>query len=103
VFQGVETALPAARIAWKFDKWLPIRGKCGRAGFFLLARAKADGNKFIQDAIKRGAVAIASEELAPGRIPAGVVWIQVQEGRKALAITAANFLGIPRTRCNSLR
>ncbi|PYU65659.1 MAG: UDP-N-acetylmuramoyl-L-alanyl-D-glutamate--2,6-diaminopimelate ligase, partial [Acidobacteria bacterium] len=63
--------------------------------FFALHGAKADGNKFIQDALKRGAVAIASEEPAPGTIPAGVVWIQVREARKALAITAANFLGHP--------
>jgi len=63
--------------------------------FFALHGAKADGNAFIQDAIKRGAVAIASEEQAAGTIPAGVAWIQVREARKALAITAANFLGHP--------
>jgi UDP-N-acetylmuramoyl-L-alanyl-D-glutamate--2,6-diaminopimelate ligase len=63
--------------------------------FFALRGAKADGNKFIQDALKRGAVAIASEEPTPGTIPAGVAWIQVREARKALAITAANFLEHP--------
>src|SRR5205814_2481088 len=47
-----------------------------------------------RDAIKRGAVAIASEDKAPGRIT-GVTWIRVKETRKALAITAANFLGHP--------
>ena len=57
--------------------------------------AKADGNAFIQEAIKRGAVAIASEEKAVGKVPAGVTWIQVREARKALAIAAANFLGHP--------
>lgn len=59
--------------------------------FFALHGAKADGNAFIQDALKRGAVAIASEEPAPSTIPAGVEWIQVREARKALAICAANF------------
>jgi UDP-N-acetylmuramoyl-L-alanyl-D-glutamate--2,6-diaminopimelate ligase len=63
--------------------------------FFALHGAKADGNAFIQDAIKRGAIAIASEAPAPPKLPAGVVWIQVREARKALAIAAANFLGHP--------
>src|SRR5256885_7670765 len=96
VLQGVGTALPAAansleirQVACDSRKVRPD------ALFFALQGAKADGNKFIQDALKRGAVAVASEEPAPGRIPAGVVWIQVREARKALAITAANFLGRP--------
>jgi UDP-N-acetylmuramoyl-L-alanyl-D-glutamate--2,6-diaminopimelate ligase len=63
--------------------------------FFALHGAKADGNTYIQDALKRGAVAIASEEPAPGTIPAGVTWIQVQEARKALAVCAANFFRHP--------
>jgi UDP-N-acetylmuramoyl-L-alanyl-D-glutamate--2,6-diaminopimelate ligase len=63
--------------------------------FIALHGAKADGNRFIQDALKRGAVAIASEEKPSGTIPGGVAWIQVKEARKALAITAANFLGHP--------
>jgi UDP-N-acetylmuramoyl-L-alanyl-D-glutamate--2,6-diaminopimelate ligase len=63
--------------------------------FFALHGAKADGNAFIRDAIKRGAAAIASEEARPGGVPAGVSWIQVQEARKALAIAAANFFGHP--------
>src|SRR5580693_1951885 len=63
--------------------------------FFALHGAKADGNTYIQDAVKRGAVAIASEEPAPGTIPASVAWIQVQEARKALAVCAANFFRHP--------
>ncbi|HYL85958.1 MAG TPA: UDP-N-acetylmuramoyl-L-alanyl-D-glutamate--2,6-diaminopimelate ligase [Candidatus Angelobacter sp.] len=63
--------------------------------FFALHGAKADGNAFIQDALKRGAAAIGSEEPAPPGIPKGVAWIQVQEARKALAITAANFFRHP--------
>ena len=96
VFQGVETALPAGAHSLEIRQMACDSRKVRPGGlFFALHGAKADGNKFIQDAIKRGAVAIASEEPAPGRIPAGVAWIQVQEGRKALAITAANFLGHP--------
>jgi UDP-N-acetylmuramoyl-L-alanyl-D-glutamate--2,6-diaminopimelate ligase len=96
VFQAVEAALPAGansleirQVACDSRKLQP------GALFFALHGAKVDGNKFIQDALKRGAVAIASEEPTPGTIPAGVAWIQVREARKALAITAANFLEHP--------
>jgi UDP-N-acetylmuramoyl-L-alanyl-D-glutamate--2,6-diaminopimelate ligase len=63
--------------------------------FFALHGAKADGNTFIADAVKRGAVAVASEEPAPKGFPEGVAWIQVREARKALATTAANFFDHP--------
>jgi UDP-N-acetylmuramoyl-L-alanyl-D-glutamate--2,6-diaminopimelate ligase len=63
--------------------------------FFALHGAKADGNTFIADAVKRGAVAIASEEPAPKGFPKGVAWIQVREARKALATAAANFFDHP--------
>ncbi len=96
VFQGVETALPAGASSLEIRQ-VSCDSRKVRPGalFFALHGAKADGNTFIQDALKRGAVAIASEEPAPGTIPAGVVWIQVREARKALGITAANFLGHP--------
>ncbi len=66
-----------------------------RALFFALHGAKADGNTFIRDAVGRGAVAIVSEETAPPAIPSSVAWIQVRDGRKALAVSAANFYGHP--------
>jgi UDP-N-acetylmuramoyl-L-alanyl-D-glutamate--2,6-diaminopimelate ligase len=96
VFQGVETALPAGASSLEIRQVACDSRKVKPGAlFFAMHGAKADGNKFIQDALKRGAVAIASEEPAPGTIPAGVAWIQVREERKALAITAANFLGHP--------
>src|SRR5438477_11143177 len=96
VLQGVETALPAAAKSLEIRQ-VACDSRKVQPGtlFFALHGAKADGNAFIQDAIKRGAVAIASEEKAVGKIPAGVSWIQVREARKALAIAAANFLGHP--------
>src|SRR6267143_891605 len=96
VFQGVETALPAGASSLEIRQ-VSCDSRKVRPGalFFALHGAKADGNKFIQDALKRGAVAIASEEQVAGTIPVGMVWIQVREARKALAITAANFLGHP--------
>jgi UDP-N-acetylmuramoyl-L-alanyl-D-glutamate--2,6-diaminopimelate ligase len=63
--------------------------------FFALHGAQADGNAFIQDAIARGATAIASESAAPPDLPAGVTWVPLKEERKALAIAAANFYGHP--------
>jgi UDP-N-acetylmuramoyl-L-alanyl-D-glutamate--2,6-diaminopimelate ligase len=63
-----------------------------RALFFALHGAKADGNAFIEEAVKRGAVAVASAEPNP---QSGVAWIQVRDARKALATAAANFFGHP--------
>lgn len=63
--------------------------------FFALHGAKADGHKYVAEAIARGALAIASEEPRPAELPAQIAWVQVREPRKALAITAANFFGHP--------
>jgi len=63
--------------------------------FFALHGARADGNAFIEDAVKRGAAAIASEEPAPEKFSARTAWVQVSDARKALAITAANFFEHP--------
>ena len=63
--------------------------------FFALYGAKADGNAFVQDALRRGAACIASEEPAPGALSAATAWIHVNEARKALAISAANFFSHP--------
>src|SRR5439155_18689650 len=74
VIQGVETTLPASA-----NKLIIHNVACDSRKvqpgslFFALHGAKADGNAFIRDAIKRGAVAIASEDKAPGRIT-GVTW-----------------------------
>jgi UDP-N-acetylmuramoyl-L-alanyl-D-glutamate--2,6-diaminopimelate ligase len=96
VLQSVETTLPAGASSMEVRQVVCDSRKV-RPGalFFALHGAKADGNTFIQDALKRGAVAVASEEQPSKAIPAGVAWIQVREARKALAITAANFFGHP--------
>jgi len=71
-----------------------------------------NGNRFIADAVNRGACAIVSElppppgpawdalfsqtaAANPPAIPPGVVWTRVADARKALAIIAANFFGRP--------
>jgi UDP-N-acetylmuramoyl-L-alanyl-D-glutamate--2,6-diaminopimelate ligase len=63
--------------------------------FFALPGAKEDGNHYVRDAIKRGAIAVASESDAPEDLPANVAWVRIPESRKSLAVAAANFFGRP--------
>jgi len=96
MFEGVGTSLPAGASSTEIRQVVCDSRKVQPGTlFFALHGAKADGNTFIQDALKRGAVAIASEDQPSGKFPAGVVWIQVREARKALAVTAANFFRRP--------
>jgi UDP-N-acetylmuramoyl-L-alanyl-D-glutamate--2,6-diaminopimelate ligase len=96
LFEGLQAKLPAGasvveirQVACDSRKVQP------GALFFALHGAKADGNAFIQDAVNRGVVAIASTESAISTLASGIAWIQVQDARKALAITAANFFEHP--------
>lgn len=65
--------------------------------FFALHGSKADGNRFISDAIEHGAVAIASEDAHPADAPRNVVWVQLKPdtARRGLASAAANFFHHP--------
>jgi len=96
VIQGIGVSLPSGT-----DESEIVQVTCDsrkvRPGalFFALHGAKADGNAFIQDALKRGAACIASEEPSPSALPGRAIWIQVREARKALATAAANFFGHP--------
>jgi UDP-N-acetylmuramoyl-L-alanyl-D-glutamate--2,6-diaminopimelate ligase len=63
--------------------------------FFALPGVNEDGNKYIADAISRGAIAIASESQSPADLSASVAWVRVSESRKSLAIAAANFFARP--------
>jgi len=65
--------------------------------FFALPGQKADGNKFVFDAIARGAIAIASPQPQSAEIKPGIAWVELVPGteRRALAIAAANFYGHP--------
>ena len=59
--------------------------------FVAIRGQKTDGNKYVSDAVGRGAVAVVSEQENPGGLPAEFPWIQVADARKALAISAANY------------
>src|ERR1700730_6545883 len=68
VLQGVETALPADASSLEIHQ-VACDSRKVRPGalFFALHGAKADGNKFIQAALKRGAVAIGAKSKLPAR------------------------------------
>jgi UDP-N-acetylmuramoyl-L-alanyl-D-glutamate--2,6-diaminopimelate ligase len=60
--------------------------------FFALSGTKADGHRFIDDAIQRGAVAVVgTQPLANVPFP----YLQVSDGRWALAHLSAAFFGLP--------
>ena len=64
--------------------------------FFAIHGWKEDGNRFIPEALARGAVAVASElppESSAEAKPAA--WVQVPNVRKALALAAGRFYGDP--------
>src|SRR6266851_4699823 len=63
--------------------------------FVAIHGEKTDGNKFVLDAIARGAIAIVSEQARPEPIPSEFPWIKVPDARKALASVAANYFGRP--------
>src|SRR5690242_10990216 len=63
--------------------------------FVAMRGESSDGNRFIEQAIAAGAVAVVTDS---DREPAGVAWARVPHGRRALATLSANFYGQPATR-----
>jgi UDP-N-acetylmuramoyl-L-alanyl-D-glutamate--2,6-diaminopimelate ligase len=61
--------------------------------FFAFSGSRVDGRQFAQQAAARGALAVASESEAPAGFSAP--WIQVAQGRQALALASRNFYGKP--------
>ena len=64
--------------------------------FFAIRGWKEDGNRFIPEAVSRGAAAVASElplDHYPGAKPPA--WVEVPNVRRALALAAARFYGEP--------
>lgn len=59
--------------------------------FVALSGAKADGARFIMDAVGHGAVAVVSGQPRPAELPAGVAFAQVNDPRLALALAAARI------------
>ena len=64
--------------------------------FFAIHGFQEDGNRFIAEAVARGAVAVASELGPPSFQPEKIAaWVQVPDARKALALAANRFYGEP--------
>jgi UDP-N-acetylmuramoyl-L-alanyl-D-glutamate--2,6-diaminopimelate ligase len=64
-----------------------------RGVFFAIDGEKTDGHLFIEDAIRRGAVAIVSEREAPAQLAAQ--WVRVRKIRRALSEAARRFYDDP--------
>jgi len=65
--------------------------------FVAMRGESSDGNRFIEQAIAAGAVAVISDSAAE-KPRAGVAWAQVSHGRRALARLSANFYKRPAER-----
>ena len=65
--------------------------------FFALHGEKLEGVKFVEDALRRGAIVVASQSARPANITKDVAWIELPVGsdRRGLAAVAANFYGHP--------
>lgn len=61
--------------------------------FFAFPGSRTDGRAFARDALERGALAVVAESPAPEGL-AGK-WLQVEHGRKAMALAARNFYDKP--------
>jgi UDP-N-acetylmuramoyl-L-alanyl-D-glutamate--2,6-diaminopimelate ligase len=61
--------------------------------FFAFAGSRADGALFAEDAMARGARAVVSDHASP--VGFAGPWIEVEHGRRALAVAARNFYGRP--------
>ena len=62
--------------------------------FFAIKGNAVDGHTFISKVIEQGAIAIICEEI-PSTIKENIVYVQVQDARKASAIMACNFYQHP--------
>src|SRR5689334_19648383 len=61
--------------------------------FVAIRGEKSDGNRFVKDVQRQGAVGVVSELERPADFKAG--WIRVPEARHALALAAAEVHGHP--------
>jgi UDP-N-acetylmuramoyl-L-alanyl-D-glutamate--2,6-diaminopimelate ligase len=71
------------------------RRASGECVFFALPGVKTDGNRFVGQAVSRGAVAVVSEQPRPADLDDSVIWIRVTAARRALALAAGNFYAQP--------
>jgi UDP-N-acetylmuramoyl-L-alanyl-D-glutamate--2,6-diaminopimelate ligase len=65
--------------------------------FFALQGEKLDGMRFVDDAIARGAIAVASSRMRPDWLAREVTWVELRSGteRRSLSRVATNWYGHP--------
>src|SRR5882724_9214244 len=69
--------------------------KVAAGDLFVAMRGEStDGNRYIEDAIRQGAVGVVTDSAAEKPRPR-IAWAQVAHGRRALAGISANFFGHP--------
>ena len=80
-------------------KGVTVDSRAVEPGFVFVAIAgqTTDGHRYIGDAIKRGAIAVVSEN-TPGQD--GLVWVRTSDARRAAGLLAASFLGQPSRQLN---
>ena len=91
---GPEVAAPAATAAVQVTG-LTADSRAVKPGyvFAALRGSKADGTKFIADAVAKGAVAVIAADDAAMTVPDTVAVLRASEPRRALALMAARFYG----------
>src|SRR5262249_11384502 len=62
---------------------------------FAIRGIRSDGNRFVPDALAKGAAAIVSGTVRPRVLKPSAPWIHVDDEREAMASIAANFYGHP--------
>ncbi|HZS05814.1 MAG TPA: UDP-N-acetylmuramoyl-L-alanyl-D-glutamate--2,6-diaminopimelate ligase [Blastocatellia bacterium] len=86
---GLDTVVPATGSAVTHDSRRVVPGGI----FVAITGAHRDGNNFISDVMRRGALAVISGRSRPANFPG--VWLQVDDARTALAQAAAAVHGYP--------
>lgn len=96
LLQGAEVLSQSGNPAIAGVEYDSRRVRAGTA-FVAMKGETSDGNRFIDQAIAAGAVAVVTD--SPTELPrAGVAWAQVLHGRRALARLSANFYKGPAER-----
>lgn len=61
--------------------------------FFAVPGSRVDGQQYVRDAFRRGAIAVASGQTLA--FPPEVTWIRVKDVRRTMGLWAASFFGFP--------
>ena len=85
----LEGSAAAEIVALAYDSRLVSAGSL----FFALPGARADGLRYAEDAVRRGALAVVHE--GAWRAPRGVASVRVANARKSMGYLAAEFYGRP--------